>query len=94
MQRLDTIPLELIELQADCFSGMYANQVITRPESIKPALAAIKDAGDPDHGTSQQRIAAFELGYKTGNLSECLSLTGGATKSRSTLQPTRQQPWR
>jgi predicted metalloprotease len=45
----------------------------------------MKGAGSPEHGTSQQRIAAFELGYDTGDLDQCLALatdgttTGGAT---------------
>src|SRR3954468_21570535 len=74
IQRLDTIPLVLIELQADCLSGLYANQAIQQPEGIEAAIAAMGDAGSPEHGTSQQRIAAFELGYKTGDLSQCLAL--------------------
>lgn len=93
IQRLDAIPLELIELQADCLSGMYLNQATTQPEGIKAALAAIRDAGDSEHGTSQQRIAAFQLGYKTGDLSRCLALTtNGATLNSSVLQPS-QQSW-
>ena len=77
IQRLDAIPLKLVELQADCFSGMYASQAITRPEDIEAALAAMQDAGGPDHGSSRQRIAAYDLGYQTGDLSRCLALTSG-----------------
>lgn len=93
IQRLDTIPLELIELQADCLSGMYLNRAAAQPEGVKAALAAIRDAGDYEHGTYQQRIAALQLGYKTGDLSRCLALTtGGATPNSSALQLP-QQSW-
>ena len=71
IQRLDTIPIDLIELQADCFSGMYAS---TQSGGIEAALAAMQDAGGLEHGTSQERMAAFELGYETGELSQCLDL--------------------
>ena len=77
IQRLDTIPIDLIELQADCFSGMYTS---TQSGGIEAALTAMQDAGGLEHGTSQERIAAFELGYETGDLSQCLDLaTGGQT---------------
>jgi predicted metalloprotease len=57
----------LVEMQADCFAGMYANQAGATPESIKGTLDAMLI-------TSQQRIDAFELGYETGDLSQCLAL--------------------
>jgi predicted metalloprotease len=60
----------LVEMQADCFAGMYANQASAPPESIKAALGAMLIV-------SQERIAAFELGYKTGDLSQCLALAHG-----------------
>ena len=63
----------LVEMQADCFADMYANQALTSPRGIEGALAAMQIV-------SQQRIAAFELGYETGDLSQCLALgTGGDT---------------
>jgi predicted metalloprotease len=57
----------LVEMQADCFAGMYANQANMSPGSIKAALPAMQVA-------SHQRTAAYELGYKTGELSQCLAL--------------------
>lgn len=70
----------LVEMQADCFAGMYTNQAITSPGGIDAVLAAMQII-------SQQRIAAFELGYKTGDLSQCLALaTGGAPVNSSDLR--------
>jgi predicted metalloprotease len=71
----------MMELEADCLAGAYANRGIVGPESIEAALAALGEAGGPGHGTSQQRVAAFELGYSTGDPARCLSLgdAGDAT---------------
>ena len=57
----------LVEMQADCFAGMYANHANMSPASINAALPAMQVV-------SQERINAFELGYKTGDLSQCLAL--------------------
>lgn len=78
---VESIPGTMMELEADCLAGAYANRGIAGPESIEAALAALGEAGGPGHGTSQQRIAAFELGYSTGDPARCLSLgdAGDAT---------------
>jgi predicted metalloprotease len=78
---VESTPGTQMELEADCLAGAYANRAITQPAGIEAALAALGEAGGPGHGTSQQRIAAFELGYTTGDETQCLSLGngGGAT---------------
>jgi predicted metalloprotease len=69
-----------MELEADCLAGAYANRAITEPGGIEAALAALGEAGGPGHGSSQQRVAAFELGYNTGDHARCLALgDGGGT---------------
>ncbi len=72
-----------MELEADCLAGAYANQAITEPGGIEAALAALGEAGGPGHGSSQQRVAAFELGYSTGDHARCLALgDGGDTPTK------------
>ena len=69
-----------MELEADCLAGAYANKAITEPGGIEAALAALGEAGGPGHGSSQQRVAAFKLGYNTGDHARCLALgDGGGT---------------
>ena len=77
---VESIPGTQMELEADCLAGVYANRAITEPKDIEAALAALGEAGGPGHGTSQQRVAAFELGYNTGDQAQCLALgDGGGT---------------
>lgn len=66
-----------MELEADCLAGVYANGALTEPGAIEAALAALGEAGGPGHGSSQQRVAAFELGYNTGDHARCLALDDG-----------------
>ena len=66
-----------MELEADCLAGVYANGALTEPGAIEAALAALGEAGGPGHGSSQQRVAAFELGYNTGDHARCLALGDG-----------------
>lgn len=81
----------LVELQADCFSGVWARRAEQRfgalePGDIKEALNAAAQIGDdalqrrtqgyvvPDsftHGTSAQRVRAFQNGYAKGDISDC-----------------------
>lgn len=74
---VETAPGTQMELEADCLAGVYANRAITEPGGIEAALAALGEAGGPGHGSSQQRVAAFELGYNTGDQGRCLALGNG-----------------
>ena len=79
-----------VELQADCFAGLWANSLkdsgIFEPGEVKEALDAAAAVGDdriqktttgtvnPEtwtHGSSEQRVNAFNTGYDTGNFSTC-----------------------
>jgi uncharacterized protein len=71
---VETTPGTRMELQGDCLAGAYANRGITDPGGIEAALTALGEAGGPGHGSSEQRVAAFELGYSSGELAQCLSL--------------------
>src|ERR687894_2198819 len=71
---VESAPGTQMELEADCLAGVYANQAITEPGGIEAALAALGEAGGPGHGSSQERVAAFELGYSTGEPAQCLAL--------------------
>ncbi|MEV1169458.1 neutral zinc metallopeptidase [Nonomuraea sp. NPDC049784] len=83
-----------IELQADCYAGVWAHNAVktgfyekpfTRAE-ISEALDAAAAVGDdriqqrttgridPEsftHGSSKQRVNAFQRGYKNGNPNDC-----------------------
>ncbi len=81
----------MIELQADCLSGVWARQAEARfgalePGDIEEALNAAAMIGDdtlqrrsggtvmPDsftHGTSEQRVRWFRLGYDSGSMDVC-----------------------
>lgn len=79
-----------LELQADCFAGMWANSIkdagVLQPGEISEAMDAAAAVGDdriqqkvtgridPEtwtHGSSEQRVAAFDTGYETGELVRC-----------------------
>ena len=80
-----------IELQADCFSGIWANHAGQRFGSLEAgdigeAMNAAKRIGDDalqkaagrapnphtfTHGTSAQRMAWFDRGYKSGDIAQC-----------------------
>jgi predicted metalloprotease len=85
IQGIEAAPGTQMELEADCLAGVYANQGITEPGGIEAALSALGEAGGPGHGSSEQRVAAFELGYSTGDPAQCLALGdgGGATNEGS-----------
>jgi predicted metalloprotease len=80
----DKYPSADIELQADCFAGLWMATKYQRgdldPGDVKEGLdlaASLGDrpglpASDPQaHGTSEQRKDAFDAGYNTGRGSSC-----------------------
>lgn len=79
-----------LELQADCFAGMWAYSIkdagVLGPGEISEAIDAAAAVGDdriqervtgrinPEtwtHGSSEQRVQAFNRGYETGELDRC-----------------------
>lgn len=71
------------ELQADCMAGAWGNSVywqgILEAGDVEEAIDSAAAVGDfeflePDHhGTPQERIQAFMLGYNSGDPSQCNS---------------------
>lgn len=80
-----------MELQADCFAGVWANRTQQTRQALEPgdleeALAAASGVGDdrlqkqaqgyvvPEsftHGSSEQRMRWFSIGFKTGDPKQC-----------------------
>lgn len=79
-----------VELQADCFAGLWANSIrdlkVFEPNEIQEAMDAAAAVGDdriqqkvqgyvnPEtwtHGSSDQRVAAFNRGYENGTVESC-----------------------
>ncbi len=76
-----------VELQADCYAGLWANYVgqanLLEQGDIDEAMNAANSIGDDrltggrvpntafTHGTSQQRMLWFKRGYSTGNVEQC-----------------------
>ena len=79
-----------LELQADCFAGLWANSIkdlgVFEPGEIEEAMDAAAAVGDdriqkevsgdinPEtwtHGSSAQRMEAFNLGFESGSFSQC-----------------------
>jgi uncharacterized protein len=80
-----------IELQADCFAGVWAHDAdkvagVVEPGDLEEAMNAAQSVGDdrlqqmagqavsPEsftHGSAADRMAAFNRGYKTGDVAAC-----------------------
>ena len=79
-----------LELQADCFAGLWANSLkdkgIFEPNEISEAISAASAVGDdriqktttgkvnPEtwtHGSSEERVNAFNNGYNNGTFAVC-----------------------
>ncbi len=86
-----------VELQADCFAGLWAysikNDEVLEFGEINEAIDAAAAVGDdriqertqgkiqPEswtHGSSADRVGAFNEGYTNGSLSACLGYTGNS----------------
>lgn len=84
-----------LELQADCFAGIWANYAqndnLLEQGDIEEAIAAAESVGDdrlqqsqqgyavPDsftHGTSADRMAWFQRGFKSGDINQCNTFSG------------------
>jgi predicted metalloprotease len=76
----------MMELQADCFAGVWAQRADQAKNILEEALNAASAIGDdriqkktqgyvvPDaftHGTSKQRVRWFHQGYASGDLRSC-----------------------
>lgn len=83
-----------IELQADCFAGLWAHSIkdedILAFGEINEAIDAAASVGDDSiqertqgeiqpetwtHGSSAERVNAFNEGYTNGNVNTCLAYT-------------------
>jgi hypothetical protein len=72
--------LRALELQADCFAGLFTRSQrdagrIDAP-AVDDARSFFASAGDPSpktrsHGTGPQRVAWFNAGYRSDDLAVC-----------------------
>lgn len=75
------LPTWRMELLADCMSGLWANRAyyegLLNAGDVEEAIATADLLGDyyfddPDHhGTPAERVDAFNVGWNTGELTEC-----------------------
>lgn len=87
VQNLDGLYTIQTELQADCFSGVFAAGADSAGSlengDIDEALNILALGGDPKgtpksdasaHGSAEERQTVFLAGYETGSVSDCLEL--------------------
>ena len=75
-----------VELQADCFAGVWANRAQQKrdfldPRDIDQALQMAFAIGEPDaitHGTPEQRKRWFMTGVKDGQASACDTMSASS----------------
>jgi uncharacterized protein len=83
-----------VELQADCYAGVWANYVgqagLLDSGDFEEAMNAANAIGDDTltrgrvaprnftHGTSEQRMAWFRRGYTSGDVGQCDTFAAGA----------------
>lgn len=91
---IDNAQSVAVELQADCFAGLWAYSIkdlgVLEFNEIQEAIDAAAAVGDdriqertqgkvqPEsftHGSSEQRVGAFNEGYTNGSLQACLQFT-------------------
>lgn len=75
------LPTYRMELLADCMAGLWANRAyfegLLEAGDVEEAIATANLIGDYDfldpdhHGTPDERVSAFSLGWNSGNLNEC-----------------------
>jgi hypothetical protein len=69
------IPVDHVELQADCFSGLFANHALREGwlerGDIPEVLALTRIVGDEDHGAGEERTEWFMRGFSYGNVEMC-----------------------
>ena len=80
-----------LELQADCYAGVWGHSAQDRgliePGDIEEGLGAAAAVGDDalgngnqeswTHGSSEQRIRWFQVGFDTGDTNQCDTFTAG-----------------
>ena len=78
--------VEPLELQADCMAGLWGNSVYragkVKPGDVQEVISTVLAAGDFDtanpqhHGTPEERRAAWQLGYRSGDPARCQDAAG------------------
>jgi uncharacterized protein len=76
-----------VELQADCFAGVWASHedarlkregkpALVEPGDIEAALRMASAFGGRDHGSGEQRQQSFQRGWQGGALASCTGRAG------------------
>jgi predicted metalloprotease len=71
-----------LELQADCFAGLWANHATTEPaaaigdDRIQERFQGQSNPETWTHGSAEQRQRWFTTGYRTGDYAQCNTFRG------------------